>query len=86
MLSTTKQWTGKTLIAALAAIVGGLVLGLGVGATQPVQASGNCAPGYPVCWFSASCGGQCEANFCDSYVCDAAGSEYLDCYVCVYPE
>lgn len=76
----------RHLAIGLGFVVGGLALGMGTGGLQPAQAAGNCAPGYPVCWFAAECNGQCWAYVCNSYHCDAYGSSYHDCYKCVTPE
>lgn len=85
-MTANNSSTLRSFLLGLVFVVGGLLLGLAVGDIQPAQASGNCGPGYPVCWFSAECSGQCWGYECESLTCDARSSPYNQCYVCVEQE
>lgn len=51
-----------------------------LGFSWSVAEAGNCAPGFPVCWFSAECSTCCLGNDCDSYWCGYKSG--TQCYYC----
>ncbi len=58
------------------------VLGLGSSVAE-AKAPWGCAPGYPVCWFSAECiAGRCVRCDCASSTCDDPWDRADDCIRC----
>jgi hypothetical protein len=78
---TTGIWGRVRGLRTLGCLAAAFVISFVVGVSQS-HARGNCAPGYPVCWFSAACSTRCVRHACVGLVCDDFGSPYNDCYVC----
>lgn len=57
----------------------GMALGVGT-ATLSAEKAGTCAPGYPVCSFSAECSSICIRLDCQGETC--SDDEVGDCYRC----
>lgn len=69
-----------------AVIAIGLLIGSGVGTltarSSAANTVGNCSPGFPTCWFSASCSGICRGWECHTTICNDGLAPQEYCYKC----